>query len=107
MKITASSPERAIGEKFDVLVTENGSSTNYFWRMDPSVHYLMGSDVPEPEGATIHSIVPLSPDHSDDDKIGFTLDVSMRLDRESEEVEQGGVIVPIVKDRSEDLADSA
>jgi hypothetical protein len=90
-----------------LVVTDFGSYTNYFWHMDPSVAYLMGSDVPEPEGATIHPIAPSAPVHSDDDKIGFTLDVSMRLDRESEEREPGGVIVPIVESTTEDLADSA
>ena len=90
------------------MVTESDSTTNYFWCMDPSVQYLMGNDVPEPEGATIHSIVPISPVHIDDDKVGFTLDVSMRLDREqSEAIAQGGVIVQIVVNPSEDLADSA
>jgi hypothetical protein len=91
-----------------VVVAEFIAATNYFWCMDTNVQYLMGSDVPEPEGATIHSIVPISPVHIDDDKIGFTLDVSMRLDREqSEEIAQGGVIVPIIENPSEDLADSA
>ena len=75
--------------------------------MDPSVAYLMGSDAPEPEGATIHPIAPSAPVHSDDDKIGFTVDVSMRLDRESEENAPGGVVLPMVESPPEDLADSA
>jgi hypothetical protein len=95
------------------MVTEITEAKNYFWCMDPSVQYLMGSDVPEPAGATIHSIVPIVPiattatTDTDDDKIGFTLDVSMRLDRESDEVALGGDIIAIVAEPPEDLADSA
>ena len=76
--------------------------------MDPSVHYLMGRDAPIPEGATIHSIVPEEPVRSDEVKIGFTLDVTMRLDQEqSDEAAQTGVIVAIDERAPEDLADSA
>jgi hypothetical protein len=83
-------------------------TTNYFWCMDPSVQYLMGHDVPIPEGATIHSIVPEEPVQSDVDKIGFTLDVTMRLDQEqSDEAAQSGVIIAIDEHAPEDLADSA
>ena len=67
----------------------------------------MGSDAPTPEGATIHSIVSAPPVHSDDDKIGFTLDVSMRLDQEQADHEQSGVIIPIAEGAPEHLADSA
>jgi hypothetical protein len=90
------------------MVTENTLVTNYFWCMDPSVQYLMGYDVPVAEGATIHPIVPLSPIQVDDDKIGFTVDVTMRLDQEqSHDDEQRGVVVPIVESPQERLADSA
>ena len=75
--------------------------------MDPSVHYLMGSDAPAPGGATIHSIVSTPPVQSDDDKIGFTLDVSMRLDQEQSDQGQAGVIISIAERASEHLADSA
>jgi hypothetical protein len=76
--------------------------------MDPSVQFLMGGDVPEHEGATIHSIVPSSTVEIDDDKIGFTLDVAMRLDQETptEDV-PGGVVIQINESLPEDLADSA
>jgi hypothetical protein len=50
--------------------------------MDPSVQYLSGHDIPTPVGATIHTLMPNAPLHIDDDKIGFTLDVTMRLDAE-------------------------
>jgi hypothetical protein len=89
------------------MVTEITAAKNYFWRMDPSVQYLMGNDASEPVGATIHSIAPLATTTTDDDKIGFTLDVSMRLDRESDEVALGGDITSIVEEPLEDLADSA
>jgi hypothetical protein len=76
--------------------------------MDPSVQFLLGSDVPAPEGATIHSIAPLSTVEIDDDKIGFTLDVAMRLDREmpAEDI-PSGVVIQINENLPEDLADSA
>jgi len=66
------------------------------------------NDVPTPEGATIHSIVPLPPIANDDDKIGWTLDVAMRLDQERavKEAPQG-VIIPIIRNSPEELADSA
>jgi hypothetical protein len=67
----------------------------------------MGNDAPIPEGATIHSIVP-EPVQSDDDKIGFTLDVAMRLDQEqTDEADQSGAIISIVEDAPEPLADTA
>ena len=67
----------------------------------------MGNDAPVPEGATIHSIVPAPPVASDDDKIGFTLDVTMRLDQEQADEAESGVIIPIADSAPEDLADSA
>jgi len=76
--------------------------------MDPSVQFLLGSDVPTSEGATIHSIAPPSPASIDDDKIGFTLDVAVRLDQEqSEEIEQPGIVIPLAENPPEELADSA
>jgi hypothetical protein len=76
--------------------------------MDPSVQFLLGSDVPAPEGATIHSLVPSPPVEIDDDKIGFTLDVAMRLDQEQQpDASSHGVIVQIGKNSPEELADSA
>ena len=76
--------------------------------MDPSVQYLLGSDVPTPEGATIHSITPPPTVQLDDDKIGFTLDVAMRLDQEMPTEEgDGGVVISINENLPEDLADTA
>ncbi|HXC18789.1 MAG TPA: hypothetical protein VNT80_02665 [Acidimicrobiales bacterium] len=75
--------------------------------MDPSVQFLLGSDVPASEGATIHSIAPPSTASIDDDKIGFTLDVAVRLDQESEEPEQPGVVIPLAESPPQELADSA
>ena len=91
-----------------IMVTENIALANYFWCMDPIVQYLMGYDVPVAEGATIHPIVSLSPVQMDDDKIGFTLDVTMRLDQEqADDAHQRGVVVSIVDSSREHLADSA
>ena len=84
-------------------VTEKFRMRNYFWCMDRSLQFLMGNDVSQVEGATIHLIVPPTPEASDDDKIGFTLDVSMRLDQEQSE---HAVVVPIAE-TPQDLADSA
>jgi len=89
------------------MVTEKPVVTKYFCSMDPSVRFLLGSDVPEPEGATIHSIAPPAPVRNDDDKIGFTLDVAMRLDQEMSGDEVPGVVIPINDNVPEDLADSA
>jgi len=76
--------------------------------MDPSVQFLLGNDVPTTDGATIHSIAPPPTLQSDDDKIGFTLDVAMRLDRDQPVEEPSlGVIISITENRPEDLADSA
>jgi hypothetical protein len=74
--------------------------------MDPSVRFLLGNDVPETEGATIHPITPPVPVSIDEDKIGFTVDVAGRLDREqTADVAPRAVIVPIVE--APPLADSA
>lgn len=67
----------------------------------------MGSDAPAPDGATIHSIVSAPLVQSDDDKIGFTLDVTMRLDQEQSDQGQSGIIIPIAGGAPEHLADSA
>ncbi|HUZ42716.1 MAG TPA: hypothetical protein VMU68_15155 [Acidimicrobiales bacterium] len=75
--------------------------------MDRSIQFLFAHDVPQSEGATIHPIVPPSPEPNDDDKIGFTLDVAARLDRESEEGDERAVVIPIGKPRAPTLADSA
>jgi len=76
--------------------------------MDPSVHFLLGSDVQEPEGATIHPIAPPAPPEIDDDKIGFTLDVAMRLEKDPvPEDAEPGVVIPISENVAEDLADTA
>lgn len=75
--------------------------------MDPSVQFLLGNDVPTSEGATIHSIVP-PPELIDDDKVGFTIDVAVRLDREqSDQNAEPGVIVSMVENPPQELADSA
>jgi hypothetical protein len=88
------------------VVTERVEVRKYFWFMDPSVQFLLGHDLPEPEGATIHSIVPQAPVSIDHDKIGFTLDVAVRLDQEHSD-DTTAVVVPILEASSEDLADSA
>jgi hypothetical protein len=75
--------------------------------MDPSVQFLLGNGVSAPEVATIHPITPATPAAIDDDKIGFTLDVAMRLDRDSDDEPARTVIVPIVKPTPPELADSA
>jgi hypothetical protein len=76
--------------------------------MDPSVHFLLGSDLPTPEGATIHSIAPpVAVAEIDDDKIGFTLDVAMRLDQETAAEVPGENVVSINENVGEDLADTA
>lgn len=91
-----------------VTVTENDPVTKYFCGMDPSVQFLFGNDVPAPEGATIHTIAPPPPVRIDDDKIGFTLDVAMRLDQEQpSDVVSGGVIIPMDENAPEELADTA
>jgi hypothetical protein len=74
--------------------------------MDPSAQFLLGHDVPEPKGATIYPITPPTPVSPDADKIGFTLDVTMRLDRESDELARAGAVVPL-DTSSPELADSA
>jgi hypothetical protein len=90
------------------MVTVNVAVTKYFCSMDPSIQFLLVSDVPAPEVATIHSIVPSPSVQIDDDKIGFTLDVAMRLDQEHPvDDTTSGVIVRIVEDPPEELADSA
>jgi len=76
--------------------------------MDHSIRFLLGNELPTPEGATIHSIVPAPPEQNDDDKIGFTLDVAMRLDQELlTDNARAGVVIPILGHSPEDLADSA
>jgi hypothetical protein len=76
--------------------------------MDPSVQFLLGNEVPTTSGATIHPLAPPDPVSIDEDKIGFTLDVAVRLDQEySEEVREEAVIVPIVDTSDQDLADTA
>jgi len=71
------------------------------------VQFLLGNGIPVPEGATIHQIAPPPPVEIDDDKIGFTLDVAMRLDQEQpSDAVRGGVIIPIDENAPE-LADSA
>jgi hypothetical protein len=86
-------------------VTEKFQLTNYFWCMDRSIQFLLAHEVPHSEGATIHPIVPPLPEATDDDKIGFTLDVAARLDRESEESDKRGDVIPIGPPPT--LADSA
>jgi hypothetical protein len=87
-------------------VTEMCRSRNYFWGMDRSIQFLLGNDVPQSEGATIHPIIPPTPEPTDDDKIGFTLDVAARLDRESDEIDERALVIPI-GEPTPTLADSA
>jgi hypothetical protein len=75
--------------------------------MDSSIEFLLKNDVPQPEVATIYPLVPASSATIDDDKIGFTLDVAARLDRESDEVSQRAVVIPIGEPTPPKLADSA
>ena len=93
--------------RMSFTVTEKFQLTNYFWCMDRSIQYLLVHEVPHSEGATIHPIVPPSPEPTDDDKIGFTLDVAARLDRESEEGDKRADVIPIGKPTPPTLADSA
>ena len=44
--------------RLSFVVTERDMVREYFWAMDPSVQFLLGSDVPTSEGATIHPIAP-------------------------------------------------
>jgi hypothetical protein len=75
--------------------------------MDPSVHFLMGKDEPSSTGATIHSLPSEVPVSIDDNKIGFTLDVTVRLDQQSEDELPSAEIVSITEAAPEELADSA
>jgi hypothetical protein len=89
------------------VVTEKELVREYFCFMYSSVAFLWRNDVATSEGATIHSIVP-QPELIDDHKIGFTLDVAVRLDREqSDQNAEPGVIVPMVENPPQELADSA
>ncbi len=100
-------PVEALGmrHRIGALVTGNAEIAKYPRCMDPSVQFLTGK-VAATRGATIHPIVPETPVSLDDDKIGFTLDVAARLDREHSE-ENDGVIVPITDATQAELADSA
>jgi hypothetical protein len=93
-------------KKFVVVVTEKSRLANYFWGMDRSIRFLLANDVAKTEGATIHPITPPSPESRDDDKVGFTLDVAARLDREAEEDDQRADVIPIGESLPT-LADSA
>lgn len=75
--------------------------------MDPSAHFLLRGEVPKAAGATIYPIAAPEPVGSDDDKIGFTLDVTMRLDQESGEVDEPGAVTSIFDSSRKHLADSA
>jgi hypothetical protein len=91
-----------------VTVSENVAFTQYFSCTDSSIHFLLGNDAPAPEGATIHSIAPPPLVQIDNDKIGFTLDVAMRLDQEqSSDVVPQGVIISMVEYAPGELADFA
>jgi hypothetical protein len=76
--------------------------------MDPSAQFLLGHDVPESSGATIHALPSPEPVVTDDDKIGFTLDVAARLkDERANQETHGAEIVPITDEAAQDLADTA
>ena len=94
-------------QNLSVSVTERVVVTKYFWCMDPSVHFLIGKDDACAEGATIHSIAPEAPVSIDENKIGFTLDVAVRLDQESDDDLPRAEIVPDRRRRTQELADSA
>jgi hypothetical protein len=90
-----------------LVVTEEAMVREYFYCMYPSVPFLLGKNDSTSEGATIHSIVP-PPELIDENKIGFTLDVAVRLDREqSAQSAPPGTIVPMVENPPQELADSA
>jgi hypothetical protein len=82
-------------------------AAKYFWGMDPSVHFLMGNDDASSEGATIHSLPAEAPASIDENKIGFTLDVTVRLDQESDDDLPRAEIVAITEAEPEELADTA
>ena len=63
--------------------------------------------MPASEGATIHSIAAEAPVSIDENKIGFTLDVTVRLDQESDDDLPRAEIVPIAEAAPEELADTA
>jgi hypothetical protein len=75
--------------------------------MDPSVHFLLGNDEPSSQGATIHSLPAEAPVSIDENKIGFTLDVSVRLDQESDDDVPRADIVAISDAEPQELADTA
>ena len=75
--------------------------------MDPSVNFLMGNDDASSEGATIHSLPTEVPVSIDENKIGFTLDVTVRLDQDSDDDVPRAEIVPITEAEPEQLADTA
>jgi hypothetical protein len=75
--------------------------------MDPSVHFLMGNVDASSEGATIHTLPTDEPVSIDENKIGFTLDVTVRLDQESDDDLPKAEIVPITEAGPQELADTA
>jgi hypothetical protein len=75
--------------------------------MDPSVHFLLGSDDAPSEGATIHPLPLEEPVSIDENKVGFTLDVAVRLDQESDDDLPKADVVPISEAAHEELADTA
>jgi hypothetical protein len=75
--------------------------------MDPSVRYLLGTDDASSEVATIHSLVTEAPVSPDENKIGFTLDVAVRLDLDSDDDVPRAEIVAITEAERQELADSA
>jgi len=75
--------------------------------MDPSVHFLMGGDDATSDGATIHPLSAESPVSIDENKVGFTLDVAVRLDQETDDDVPRAQVVPIGDAGRQELADSA
>ena len=67
----------------------------------------MGREDASSQGATIHSLPAETPVSIDEHKIGFTLDVTVRLDQESDDDLPRAEIVPITDAGPQELADTA
>jgi hypothetical protein len=97
-----------------MTVADSPSWMNYFSGMNPIVHILRGA---EPEGREVVTPItlvtaPVVPDilveENDLDKIGFTVDVAMRLVAEQPAVQDTGSTVSYLEHKTPpDLADSA
>lgn len=96
------------------MVADLASRTNYFSGMNPIVHVLRGSVPEKPEVATpITRLTAAAPpdivvEENDLGKIGFTVDVAMRLVAERPADQDFGSPVSYLEQKTPpDLADSA